>query len=83
MGISDPTTFSFRDKQFALSIGASRLPDVLPLTLLDSPEAAHENPLPYYNMWIYLTSGTGNFFDAKYGTIHHTKLGKITAMLFF
>jgi hypothetical protein len=83
MGISDPTTFSSKQKQFALSIGASRLSDAQPLTSLDSPEAAHENPLPYYNMWIYLTSGTVNFFDAKYGTIQHTKLGKITVMLFF
>jgi len=32
MGISDPTTFSFREKQFALSIGASRLSDAQPLT---------------------------------------------------
>jgi hypothetical protein len=83
MGISDPTTFSFREKQFALSIGASRLSDAQPLTSLDSPEVAHEPPLPYCNMWSYLTSGTVNFFDTKYGTIHLTKLGKITAMLFF
>jgi len=59
------------------------LSDVQLLTSLDSLEAAHKNPLPYSTMWIYLTIGTVNFFDTKCGTIHATKLGKITAMPFF